>query len=131
MKRSSILGLIIISISIAIIVSLYFDSGTYRNFENLRDSQSEVIISCTLNKKKPFVYDPTKDANHFSFYAVDENGMENQVIFLGAKPQDFERSETLVITGSMKGDQFYASKMLLKCPSKYKNEQIEITSEKS
>jgi cytochrome c-type biogenesis protein CcmE len=45
------------------------------------------------------------------------------------KPQDFERSEQIVLTGSMNGDTFEASDMLLKCPSKYKDQEIYIRSE--
>ncbi|MFN5363918.1 MAG: cytochrome c maturation protein CcmE [Bacteroidota bacterium] len=41
-----------------------------------------------------------------------------------AKPQDFERSESIVLTGEMSGDVFQASEMLLKCPSKYKDQEV-------
>lgn len=41
-----------------------------------------------------------------------------------AKPQDFERSEQVVLTGKMDGDEFVATEILMKCPSKYKDEEI-------
>jgi cytochrome c-type biogenesis protein CcmE len=44
----------------------------------------------------------------------------------GAKPQDFERSEKLVLIGKMENDTFYASKILMKCPSKYNNNMVEV-----
>jgi cytochrome c-type biogenesis protein CcmE len=50
---------------------------------------------------------------------TDEQGEECLVVYLGAKPQDFEKSEQVVIIGAMKGDVFEASGLLLKCPSKY------------
>jgi len=52
-------------------------------------------------------------------------------VFNGAKPQDFERSEQIVLTGKMKGDEFLASKILMKCPSKYVNNKIQIVEAKS
>ena len=41
-----------------------------------------------------------------------------------AKPHDFEKSEKVVLTGKVEGDQFIASSVLLKCPSKYKDEEM-------
>ena len=41
------------------------------------------------------------------------------VEYNGAKPRDIERSEKIVITGRMEGEVFKASKILMKCPSKY------------
>ena len=71
-------------------------------------------------------YDAFKDANHFAFYMKDEKGDVKKVIYSGTKPQDFERSEKLVLIGKMSNDTFYASKILMKCPSKYNNDLVEI-----
>lgn len=59
----------------------------------------------------------------------DNEGREEKVILLKPKPQDFELSEQLVLTGTMKDDTFIASDMLMKCPSKYNDEEIYIRSE--
>jgi cytochrome c-type biogenesis protein CcmE len=75
-------------------------------------------------------YNPEKDPNYFSFFIKDSKGMEKKVILFAAKPQDFELSEQIVVTGQMKGEVFYASDLLMKCPSKYKDEEIYIKSEK-
>ena len=37
---------------------------------------------------------------------------------------DTHRTEQIVVTGSMKGSNFYADEILVKCPSKYKEEEI-------
>jgi cytochrome c-type biogenesis protein CcmE len=42
------------------------------------------------------------------------------------KPQDFEMSEQIVVTGSLEDDTFQASEILMKCPSKYKDEEIAV-----
>ena len=72
-----------------------------------------------LLKDKELVYDPQKDPNFFSFMMTDKEGNECKVIYKGAKPQDFERSEQIVIIGKMHGEQFHANDILMKCPSKY------------
>jgi cytochrome c-type biogenesis protein CcmE len=54
----------------------------------------------------------------------DRTGTEKHVVLLKSKPQDFERSQQVVIVGSMKGDDFIANDILMKCPSKYNNGQV-------
>ena len=72
-------------------------------------------------------YDPVVDANKFTFYMTDKkDGKESRVIYKSAKPQDFERSEELVLTGYHDGTDFIATDMLMKCPSKYKDEELEL-----
>jgi cytochrome c-type biogenesis protein CcmE len=53
------------------------------------------------------------------------------VVFPGTKPQDFERSEQIVLTGQMVGSEFHASGILMKCPSKYTQDKIEVTEAKA
>jgi cytochrome c-type biogenesis protein CcmE len=65
-----------------------------------------------------------------AFYLKDEKGEVRQVVLRAAKPQDFERSESIVLTGQMQDGNFEASDMLLKCPSKYKDQEIYVRSEK-
>ena len=61
----------------------------------------------------------------------DDNGEECKVEFTGAKPQDFERSEKIVLVGKMEGGNFHASHITLKCPSKYTQDKVEITEVKA
>ena len=127
MKKSSILGIIAIAVAIAIIISIYADSSTYASFEEAQKTEAELHVVGQLNKEKDLVYDPIKDANYFAFYMLDEHGEECKVVFNGSKPQDFERSEQIVLTGKMIGEEFHASKILMKCPSKYNENEIEVT----
>jgi cytochrome c-type biogenesis protein CcmE len=100
------------------------DSSTYSDFAEASLKQGkELHIIGKLNRAKPMEYDAQKNANQFSFYMVDEKGVEKQVIYSNAKPQDFEKSEKVVVIGSMKGDQFIAKSLLLKCPSKYNDKK--------
>lgn len=55
----------------------------------------------------------------FSFYMEDEAGQTHRVEYAGAKPNNFEDADELVVIGSMRGDVFESDDMLVKCPSKY------------
>lgn len=127
MKKSSIAGIIIIALAICVIISTYADSSTYGSFTDARQTESELHVVGQLNKEKELFYNPQQDANYFAFYMKDNKGLECKVVFNGTKPQDFERSEQIVLTGKMVGNEFHASKILMKCPSKYTTDQVEIT----
>jgi cytochrome c-type biogenesis protein CcmE len=127
MKKSSIFGLIVIAIAIAVVISTYSNSSTYGSFNDAKNTSSELHIIGHLDKQKELFYDAAKDANYFAFYMKDKQGEECKVIFTGTKPQDFERSEQIVLTGQMEGNEFHASKILMKCPSKYTQDKVEIT----
>lgn len=127
MKKSSIAGMIIIAIAISVIISTYADSSTYGSFSDARKTETELHVVGQLNKEKALFYNPIQDANYFSFYLKDNDGKECKVVFSGSKPQDFERSEQIVLTGKMIGNEFHASKILMKCPSKYTKDEVEVT----
>ncbi|MCX6186409.1 MAG: cytochrome c maturation protein CcmE [Bacteroidetes bacterium] len=125
MKKTHIIAIALIAISIAAILSMYGDASTYEDFTMAADHNGkEYHVVGTLNRSKEKYYDPKKDANFFSFYMMDEKGKESKVIYHNPEPADFERSEKIVIVGSMEGDHFEASKILLKCPSKYTDNQV-------
>jgi Cytochrome c-type biogenesis protein CcmE len=126
MKRSSVVAIIVIAIAIAMIIVMYADSSTYSTFTEAKEKQTELYVVGVLNKNKELHYEPTKDANHFSFYMYDNDSTECRVVFRGAKPQDIERSEQIVLTGKMVGNEFHASKILMKCPSKYEQDEMEV-----
>jgi cytochrome c-type biogenesis protein CcmE len=120
MKRTHIIGIIIIAISIGAILSTVTDSSTYVNFSIAQSNPGkEYHVVGQLVKEKEMVYDPQVNANLFSFYMTDNDGKESRVLFNGTKPQDFERSEQIVLTGMYSGENFVANKILMKCPSKY------------
>ena len=125
MKKVHIIGLGIIAVAIGIIVSMAGDYSSYETFTSAKEKPGrDFQIVGNLVKERGMEYDAAKDANYFSFTLRDKNGDENKVVFHGAKPQDFERSESIVLTGKMNGDYFDATHILMKCPSKYKNDQL-------
>jgi len=127
MKKSSIFGIVVIAIAIAVIISTYGSSSTYGSFTEAKQSQSDLHVIGYLDKNKELYYDAHKDANYFSFYMKDKKGNESKVVFTGTKPQDFERSEQIVLVGHMTGNEFHASHIQMKCPSKYTQDKVETT----
>jgi cytochrome c-type biogenesis protein CcmE len=131
MKKSSIIGLVTIAVAICVIISLYSSTSTYGTFDEAKKTASELHVVGHLDKQKELYYDAAKDANYFSFYVKDKKGEECKVVFTGTKPQDFEKSEQIVLTGAMKGNEFHASEILMKCPSKYTQDKLDVTDVKA
>ena len=120
MKKTHIIGIVIIAIAIGAIFTTLNNTSTYASFtEAANEAGSEFHVVGKLNKEKETVYEPKVDANLFTFYMNDNKGKECKVILHKNKPQDFERSEQIVIIGKMQGEEFQASDILMKCPSKY------------
>ena len=127
MKKSYIIALAIIAIAIAAIMSMVSDSSTYASFTTaIEHPNKEFHVVGKLNKEKPQDYQPEVNANLFSFYMTDNEGKECKVLLNKTKPQDFDRSEQIVIIGKMAGEEFHASDVLMKCPSKYNNPKEDI-----
>ena len=119
MKKIHIIGIIIISVTIGVIISTIVDSSTYTGFQIASENPDmEFQVVGILNPDKEMIYNP-EVSPYFSFYLIDKDGKESKVLFKGSKPQDFERSDQVVLTGTYVDGEFMASKILLKCPSKY------------
>jgi cytochrome c-type biogenesis protein CcmE len=104
---------------------MYGDASTYENFEVAMENPGrEFHVVGVLNREKEKFYNPQEDPNYFTFFMVDEKGKESKVVYHNPEPADFDRSEKIVIVGKMDGDHFEASKILLKCPSKYTDNQV-------
>jgi cytochrome c-type biogenesis protein CcmE len=124
MKKTQILILVFIVAAIGVIISLFANTSTYTDFNAAIDNPGkEFHVIGKLVKNKPIVYDTKMDANRFTFYMTDQKGLERMVVYKGAKPQDFEKSEQVVVIGKIENDQFLASSLLLKCPSKYNEDK--------
>lgn len=130
MKKIYIIAVVMVVAAIALIINAAGDTSTYATFEEAARSGGKVKIAGQLAKDQEMYYNPEKDPNYFTFYLTDSKGEQRKVVLLREKPQDFEMSEQLVLTGRMKDGEFVASEMLMKCPSKYKDEEIYINSEK-
>lgn len=120
MKKTHIILIVIIAVAIGAILTTLNNTSTYASFAEATESpDNEFHIVGKLNKEKETVYNPKENANIFTFYMIDNKGLESKVVLHKNKPQDFERSEQIVLIGKMQGNEFHASEILMKCPSKY------------
>ena len=134
MKKTHILIIIVIAAAIGIIVSTAGDASTYVNFDQAYE------MALTGKKKNIHVVGELKkdadghvigiqegaDKVSFSFILVDDTGHEQRVEYNEPMPADLMRSEKVVVIGSYNGDHFNASKIILKCPSKYQEENVNV-----
>ncbi len=124
MKRSHIIAIVIIAVAIGALVGSLYDSSTYADLgQALSNPGKEYHVVGTLDRSQEIVYEPSMNASLTSFSMRDLQGRTCRVHLAKAKPQDLERSERLVLIGeaNANGD-FEARDMLMKCPSKYNEE---------
>ena len=127
MKKIHNILLIAIAISIGALISLTGNLSSYDNIASARNKPGKFVhIIARLDRTKPIVYDALKDPNFLSFYAVDSLGNQTQVVYHNPKPADLETSERIVLQGDMQGNVFDCKDILLKCPSKYKDEKSQV-----
>ena len=129
MKKIHLVAVLMIVVSIVIFITASKDVSTYATFDIAETTGNRVKIVGQLDLTKGIEFKPEIDPNKTSFYMKDENGRLKEVVLLQPKPQDFEMSEQIVLTGEVKGDVFIADEVLMKCPSKYKDEEILLKSE--
>lgn len=120
MKKSHIIGIILIAVAIAAIFASLGDASTYATLAEAKEKQGkEFHVVGKLDKSKEMIYNPEQDPNIFTFYMKDGDSTLTKVILHQAKPQDFEHTEQIVAIGKWNGTDFEASSVLMKCPSKY------------
>jgi cytochrome c-type biogenesis protein CcmE len=103
-------------------MSTVADSSTYATFSVANNNEGdEYHVVGKYVKDKGIIYNPEQNANLCVFYLTDNDNKEMKVVYNGAKPQDFEMSEQIVVTGKVENGTFMADKILMKCPSKYNN----------
>lgn len=124
MKKSSIVVLIGIAALIVGLLAYSVDFSTYDTIDSAKNKEGKFVhLIAKLDHTMPLEYDPVKNPNYLSFYAVDSLGGKTKVVFRNSKPTDLEKSERLVMKGTMTKDHFECKGILLKCPSKYKDDK--------
>lgn len=127
MKTSHIIILVAIAVAIGALLMYSVDFSTYDTIESAKNKPGTYVhLIAKLDKSQPIQYDAIKDPNYLSFYAVDSLGGSAKVIYRNAKPAELELSERIVLKGKMNGDVFECDNILLKCPSKYKDDKKQL-----
>ncbi len=141
MKKGYIFGIVIIAVAISMLMATVGDASQYVNFDKAykmseNGNSTKIHVVGTLKKNSGgeilgMNYNPKQNPNLFVFTLVDENQREEQVIYRSPKPADFERSEQVVVIGNVQNGQFVADKILMKCPSKYQENNLEFKEAKA
>ena len=134
MKNTSALSLVFISIMIIIIITTFGDASTYVSFSEAKSlyssgNFSKIHVVGKLNKNsndKIIGIKKGDDMLSFTFEMVDEKGKKEHVFYGEPMPPDFLLSEQIVVIGSYNNNQFIADEILLKCPSKYTEDNVKI-----
>jgi cytochrome c-type biogenesis protein CcmE len=126
MKKIHIVLLVFIAITIGVLVSFMGTLSTYDTVQSAIKKKGKVVsIIAKLDRTHPVEYDAIKNPNYLSFMAYDSLGGNMKVIYRKEKPTNLEHSERLVLKGRMNDDHFECSEILMKCPSKYKDDMNE------
>jgi cytochrome c-type biogenesis protein CcmE len=123
MKKIHIVLLVLIAGTIAVLISFMGNLSTYDTVQTALKKKGRVVsIIAKLNRNQPIEYDAVKNPNYLSFTAYDSLGSNMKVIYRKEKPTNLEHSERLVLKGRMGDDHFECTEILMKCPSKYKDD---------
>ena len=89
----------------------------YTDLQTAMSTHKKVQVKGEWVKDKETTFDAQK--SQFVFYMIDEKGQEAKIVLDGAKPNNFEIANAVVVKGRYQDGYFHASEILTKCPSKY------------
>jgi cytochrome c-type biogenesis protein CcmE len=125
MKTKSLVLLLLLAASFGGL--LYFLSGSFSTYSDFAEAQKtgrEVHVVAKWVDRDNAQYDPSTD--QFTFKLQDSLKNTVTCIYPDPKPANLENAEKVVIIGKYEGNAFHADKILMKCPSKYKNDKLEM-----
>ncbi len=130
MKRTHLIALILLATGAGAILISSAKKDTFSDYkcfsETVAQNDENFQVVGVWAKEEGMEYDPEINPNYFSFWVKDNCGDTRKVIYHDTKPQGFERTEQIVITGHLTGDEFSAEKILMKCPSKYIEDEVKL-----
>mgnify|MGYP003336371672 CR=1 FL=1 len=127
MKKRYWIGLIA-SIAFLLLGISVLDSSkiNYGTIEAARETGKKMQVKGNWVRDKGAQYDAKQ--NLFTFTMKDEKGEEMQVEYQGARPNNFDIAESIVVKGLFEDQQFIAYEILTKCPSKYEGNAEQLRS---
>ncbi|MBV6646956.1 MAG: cytochrome c maturation protein CcmE [Cyclobacteriaceae bacterium] len=134
MKKTHIFGLVVIAIAVAVIATTAGDASSFVSFNEAQkiassSDSNKIHVVGTLKKNasgEVVGVQKSPDNLSFKFVMIDENNFEQEVFHPKPIPTDFVRSEQVVVVGGYQDGSFIAEKILLKCPSKYQEDQLNV-----
>jgi cytochrome c-type biogenesis protein CcmE len=117
-KLRYIVGGIVVFIAVGAAAYLLSESQIqYVTIATARTTGKKVQIKGKWVERDSAFYDQA--TNTFTFVLEDGDGNRIRVEYDGAKPNNFELAESVVVRGRVEAGRFHASEILTKCPSKY------------
>jgi len=123
------MNLKVIAASIVIVAALIFGAISfietnveYTDFNSAATIHKKVQVKGEWVREKSSFFDSKK--SQFTFYLKDDNGREEKIVFDGAKPNNFEIANAVVVKGRYQDGYFHATEILTKCPSKYEGAEV-------
>jgi len=117
----------IIVASLVIVVALVFGAVSfvesnieYADFQTAMSTHKKIQVKGEWLREKESMFDSRQ--GQFVFYMQDEKGTEMKVVYDGARPNNFEIADAIVVKGRYRDGYFHASEILTKCPSKYEGD---------
>jgi len=114
----------IIIASVVIVAAIVFGAVSfvetnveYTDFKAAAGTHKKVQVKGEWMKERESTFDPK--SMQFIFFMKDEQGRVEKVVFDGAKPNNFEIANAVVVKGRFDEGYFHANEILTKCPSKY------------
>ena len=124
MKKIHIILLVLIVGAIAVLISFLKTTSTYDTVDTAKAKSGKFVhVIAKVDHTQPIQYDAVNNPNFLSFTAVDSLGKKVKVVYRNSKPDNLETSERLVLKGTYKEDHFECKEIMMKCPSKYKEEE--------
>ena len=121
MKIKIVIGSIVIVAALVFgAISFVETNVEYTDFQTAVSSHKKVQVKGEWIKERESVFDVSSGT--FTFFMKDDSGKEMQVVYGGAKPNNFEIANAIVVKGRYQEGVFHASEILTKCPSKYEGD---------
>jgi len=114
----------IIAASVIILVGIGFGAMSfietnvqYTDFRTAATMERKVQVKGEWLPELGSAFDASN--GQFVFFMRDESDQEMKIVLDGAKPNNFELADAIVVKGRYRDGYFHASEVLTKCPSKY------------
>jgi cytochrome c-type biogenesis protein CcmE len=118
MKAKIIIGGIVVVIGIVLAAMNFLESNVqYADFSTAEKLHKKVQVKGEWVKEQSSTFDAA--SVKFSFYMKDDAQRVVKVVLDGAMPNNFEMATSVVAKGKFVDNEFHATEILTKCPSKY------------
>ena len=120
MKVGQIVAVVLALLGLGVVVSAFLlNASPYVGIAEAKASRADNLhVIADLRKETV-----SASGSEVSFMVSDKDGNQMPVVYRGAPPGNMGEATEIVVVGGMQGETFVARKLILKCPSKYKQDE--------